>query len=324
MIWNGFIQNQSSLFSIYWDMHRIKRIICLSLMVSFMAFGIILALEFYLAGHIDKLFKIEAAKVSSAADISWKSVQIRLLHLDVVLHSAKVKASTGHQLGIERIILSNTLRFPLKRCHTIIQMEGIHFFENLEHTANIQMEGIHFFEIPEHTANKPNEISYFDLLKMKAAIYLEVFYDPVRENLTIKKLRLTDKNWGQLELKLVLNNFHPRQIWNLQFDPLLIQTVDLKYTDYALLKQLMVCHPEQNCELRSFMAETINLVIETAENNNNQAQLKSLVGLQNFFENPGQLTFSMRLRQPVSLYQVIHAHKVSELFKMIHYSFINA
>ena len=307
MIWNGFIQNQSSLFSIYWDMHRIKRIICLSLMVSFMAFGIILALEFYLAGHIDKLFKIEAAKVSSAADISWKSVQIRLLHLDVVLHSAKVKASTGHQLGIERIILSNTLRFPLKRCHTIIQMEGIHFFENLEHTAN-----------------KPNEISYFDLLKMKAAIYLEVFYDPVRENLTIKKLRLTDKNWGQLELKLVLNNFHPRQIWNLQFDPLLIQTVDLKYTDYALLKQLMVCHPEQNCELRSFMAETINLVIETAENNNNQAQLKSLVGLQNFFENPGQLTFSMRLRQPVSLYQVIHAHKVSELFKMIHYSFINA
>ena len=276
-------------------------------MVSFMAFGIILALEFYLAGHIDKLFKIEAAKVSSAADISWKSVQIRLLHLDVVLHSAKVKASTGHQLGIERIILSNTLRFPLKRCHTIIQMEGIHFFE-----------------IPEHTANKPNEISYFDLLKMKAAIYLEVFYDPVRENLTIKKLRLTDKNWGQLELKLVLNNFHPRQIWNLQFDPLLIQTVDLKYTDYALLKQLMVCHPEQNCELRSFMAETINLVIETAENNNNQAQLKSLVGLQNFFENPGQLTFSMRLRQPVSLYQVIHAHKVSELFKMIHYSFINA
>ena len=307
MIWKEFIQRSSSLFSICWDMHRIIIKICLSLLVIFLAFYITSAIKFYLAAHIDKLLKTETAKVSSVADLSWGAVQIRLLHLDVVLHSVKVKASTGHQLGIERIILSNALKFLLKPYYTTIRMQGIHFLE-----------------IPEHTTNKTNKISHFNLHKMKASMYLEVFYDPALHNLNIKELRLIDRNWGRLQLKLVLNNFHPREIWKFQFKPLLIQTVDLKYQDYALLKQLMVCNSEKNRELRYFMAEAINLVIETAKRKNNQAQLKSLAGLQNFFENPGQLTFKMHLCQPVSIYQVINAHQVSELIEMIHYSFTNA
>jgi hypothetical protein len=272
-----------------------------------MVFGFTLVIKFYLAAHIDKLLKTETAKVSLAADISWKSVQIRLLHLDVVLHRAKIKASTGHQLGIERIILSNLLGFPLKRYDTTIQMEGIHFLK-----------------IPDNRANQPNKVSPFNFFKMNASLYLELFYDPVLNNLNIKKLKLIDNNWGQLRLKLVLNNFHPRQIWNLQFEPLLIQTVDLTYKDYALLKQLMVHNPEKKSELHYFMADATNRVIETAKQNNNQAQLKSLVGLQNFFKNPGQLILKMRLRQPVSIHQVINAHKISKLLKMIHYSFTNA
>ena len=288
-------------------MRRNLNKICLLLLVILLAFGITLAIKFYLTAHIDKLLKTEAAKVSSAVDIYWKDIQIRLFRLDVVLHHAEVKASNGHQLGIERIILSNTLRFLLK-------------FDN----AKISMEGIHFLEIPDHIINITNKISYFDRYKMKAFMHIEAFYDSSLHNLNIKKLKLSDKNWGQLQLKLVLNNFYPWKIRNFQFEPLLIQTVDIKYQDYALLKQFMDWNSKKNRGFRNFMVEAIKQVIETAKKQNNQDQVKSLAVLQNFFKNPGQLIFKMQLRQPVSISQIINARRVSELLEMIHYSFTNA
>jgi len=276
-------------------------------MAVYLGFNITSAMNFFLTTHIDKLLKAEAAKISSAVDISWSDIQIRLFHLDVVLHHAKIKTSSGHHLGIEQIILSNTLRFPLKL-----------------YDATIHMEGIHFFEIAGHTTNTTNKISHFDLHKMKASMHLEVFYDPALHNLNINKLKFSDENWGLLQLELVLNHFYPREIKIFQFESLLIKTIDLKYQDYALLKQLMDCNPEKKREFSHFMAEAVALVIETAKKQNNQGQIKSLVILQNFFENPGQLTFKMNLRQPVTISQIIYAHRVSELLEMINYSFTNA
>jgi hypothetical protein len=280
--------------------------ICLPLMVILLAFGTTTAIKFYLTEHIDKLLKTEAAKVSSTVDITWKAVQVRLFHLDVVLHHTNVKASREHQLGIERIILSITPKFTLTPDY-----------------VTIRMGGIHFLKIPGHKTNQINKISNFDFHEMKASMLLEVLYDPVLHNLDINKLILSDKNWGQLQLQLVLNHFHPRKIRDFQFEPLLIQTVDLKYQDYALLNQLMDYSLGKNSEFKHFMAEAINLGIEPVKKNN-QAQVKSLDVLQNFLKNTGKLTFKMRLRQPVSISQIINARRVSELLEMIQYSFTNA
>ncbi|MBT7260156.1 MAG: hypothetical protein HN888_03450 [Desulfobacula sp.] len=288
-------------------MRRILIKICLTLMVVLLAFGITLAIEFYLTAHIDKLLKTHAAKASPEVDIYWKDIQIRLFSLDVVLHHAEVKASNGHQFGIEKIILSNTLRLLLK-------------LDN----AKIRMEGIHFLGIPDHIINITNKISCFDRYKMKAFMNIEAFYDSSLHNLNIKKLKLIDKNWGHLQLKLVLNNFYPWQIRNFQFEPLLIQTIDIKYQDYAILKQFMDCNSEKNHEFRNFMVEAIKQIIETTKKQKNQDKEKSLAVLQNFFNNPGQLIFKMQLRQPVSISQIINARRVSELLEMIHYSFTNA
>jgi len=287
-------------------MRRILIKICLSLVIISLAFCITSTVESYLTAHVDKLLKTQAAKVSSAVDISWRDVQIRLFHLDVILDQVKIKASSGHQLGIEQILLSKTLRFPLKL-----------------YDATIHMKGIHSFEIPVQTT-ETNEISHFNLHKMEASLHLEGFYDPSLHSLNINNLKFLDKNWGLLQLKLVLNNFHPQKIRTFQFESLLIKTMDLKYQDYALLKQLMDCTPEEQSEFNHFMAEAIALDIETAKEQNNPAQVKSLGVLQNFFENPGQLTFMMNLRKPVSISQIINSHRVSELLKMINYSFSNA
>ncbi len=288
-------------------MRRILITINLWLIVIILTFGITSAMEFYLTVHIENRLKTEAVKVSSAANISWSAVQIRFFHQDIVLHHAKINVSRGHQLGIEQIILSPSIKFPLRLDYTTIRMKGIHFLE-----------------IPGHTTDKMNKISHFDLHKIKASMHLEVFYDPDLHSLNIKKLELSDKNWGQLQLKLVLDNFYPGKICNFQFEPLLIQTVDIQYQDYALLKQLMEFDLEKNREFNHFMAEAINQDIETAKKQNNQVHVQSLAVLQNFLENPGQLTFKMHLRQPVSFSQIINAHRVSELLEMIHYSFTNA
>lgn len=285
-------------------MRRILIKICLLLVVILLIFRITSTVESSLTAHFDKLLKTQAAKVSSAVDISWRDIQIRLFHLDVILHHVKIKASSGHHLGIEQILLSNMIRFPLKL-----------------NDATIHMKGIHFFEIQ---GQKTKKTSHFDLHKMKASMHLEIFYDPSRHNLYINKLKFMDKNWGLLQLKLVLNHFHPREIRMFQFESLLIKTIDLQYQDYALLKQLMESNPEKQSEFNHFMAEAVTLVIETAKKQNNPAQVKSLGVLQNFFINPGQLTLKMNLRQPVSISQIINSHRVSELLEMINYSVTNA
>jgi hypothetical protein len=288
-------------------MRRILIKICLLLVVISLIFRITSAVESYLTAHFDKLLKTQATKISSVVDISWRDIQIRLFHLDVILHHVKIKASSGPPLGIEQILLSNMIKFPLKL-----------------NDATIHMKGIHFFEIQGQTTNKTNKTSHFDLHKMKASMHLEVFYDPSRHNLYINKLKFMDKNWGLLQLKLVLNHFHPREIRMFQFESLLIKTIDLQYQDYALLKQLMVSNPEKQSEFNHFMAEAVTLAIETAKKLNNPAQVKSLGVLQNFFLNPGQLTLKINLRQPVSISQIINSHRVSELLEMINYSVTNA
>lgn len=288
-------------------MRRIVINICLLSAVLFGAVAATRAAETYLAGQLDVFLRTRMANALPAADISWGSIRIRLLNLDVVFQDVFVRAAGGHEIGIERLMLSKPLRWPLNRAEASIRMSGLHV---------VKISG----EVPTVTDSR----FPLDLHGLKANLNLDVFYDPVQHRLDIKRLDIRDKHWGQLHLKLVLGHFDPKQLKTFQFAPLLIQTADLTYRDDDLIRQVMAYYLETDPDFVRFMSEAVDLAMETSKELGNPARAASLTGLQHYFEEPGQLRLRMVLLRPVNISEIMNARRVSSLLEMIDYMFTNA
>jgi len=279
----------------------------LFLAVTLLACICIMVSEQYLTAYIDTRLKKEAGENIHGADISWQSLETRLLHLDIVLHQAEIRTASGYRIGVDRIFLDNTFKFPMNSDY-----------------MTFKMDGIQFHHIPGFRVNTSEEFNFFNLYTRKMSLQLEFFFDPLKHYLDIKKLILNNAYWGRLQLKLVLNQFYPEKILGMELETLQIQAVDLKYEDKALLKTFAESYSEKLYKLREFMEQAVHLAFDTARKKNNSDSIEALSVLKNFFEYPGQLIFTLQLNQPVNISQIMNLRRVSDLLDMVSYRFTNA
>jgi hypothetical protein len=261
--------------------------------------------ESYATAQVDALLKQQINQAARIADISWENVRIMPLHLGVVLSRTRIQTLTGHLFGIDRIFLSGgfSRRLDLKKVH-------------------IHMQGIRFLEIPGYEPDP--KASFPDLYHMTAHMTAEIAYDPALQHLIVRHLELKGEKYGHLYLCLGIDRFDPREVMNLQFEPLIVRQMDLEYRDETLLKRLVAGDSKHVLDFRQFMVQATQLEMDTAEEQGDSNRAATLSGLQDFFEAPGRLNIVLQLEQEVTLSQILNARRIYSLLGLITCHFTNA
>jgi hypothetical protein len=286
-------------------MRRILVILFLSLITGFMGVSAFRAVESYATARVDALLKQQVNQVARVADISWETVRIMPLHLGVVLGRTRIRTPLGHRVGIRRIFLSASINRRL----------------NLEY-IRIRMQAIRFFEIPGYEPD-PNA-SFPDLYDMNVRLTAEIAYDPTRHQLVVRHLDLNEENYGHLRLCLGIDRFNPKEVTDLQFEPLIIRQMNLEYQDETLLKRLVAGDSKHLLDFRQFMTQAAQLEINAAEEQGDLKRAAALSGLQDFFKAPGRLKINLRLDRPVTISRILNARRISRLLDLVTCHFTNA
>lgn len=285
-------------------MRRILLIIVLSSVTGFMGLSVFRTVESYATARMDALLKQQVNQAIRIADISWDTLRIKPLDLEIVLSRTRIQTPLGHCFGIGRIFLSGGFNRRL-------QLEHIH----------IRMQGIRFLEIPGYEPDP--KASFPDLFHMTAHMTAEIAYDPARQHLIVRHLELNGKNFGYLHLCMGIDRFNPREVMDLQFEPLIVRQMDLEYRDETLLKRLVAGDSEHVLDFRQFMAQATRLEMKAAEEQGDSKRAATLSGLQDFFDDPGRLNIVLQLKQPVILSQILNARRISSLLELITCHFTN-
>ena len=286
-------------------MRRILLILFLPLITVFIGVSAFLAVESYATIRVDALLKQQVNQVARVVGISWKTVRIMPLRLGVVLDQTRIRTPLGHHLGIGRIFMFG----------------GINRRLNLEYIS-IRMQAIRFLEIPGYEPD-PNAL-FPDLYDMTAHMTAKIAYDPAQQQLIVRHLELNGENYGHLRLCLGIDRFNPREVWDLQFEPLTVRQMDLEYRDETLLKRLVAGDSKHTMDFRQFMAQAAQIEIDVAEEQGDSERAATLSGLQDFFAAPGRLSVILRLNRPVTLSQILNARQISWLLDLVTCHFTNA
>jgi hypothetical protein len=268
----------------------------LALMLILLAVVSAQTLKKYLTVRADAFLRAKAARAANLAYISWDRLEIRPRYLDLVLHQTKITGAGGLQMRVDRIMVSGPLQFW-----------------STPYEFTLRMTGIHVIAVPGVPRGR-----HVEPWTMTAAMDAGVIYDPDRNRLDIPWLKFMAPPLGNLGLTLVLDNFYPGRIKNLDFKGLQIHTLYLTYQDQSLAARLI------DEDLARFLTGTVDLAMASAQHDGDPDRAGALKGLKAYLKTPGNLGLELRLSQPVGLSRIIYARRVSDLLDMITYRFTNA
>lgn len=269
--------------------------------IKILAFlGILLLAGYVAADHFGTKFarqKLDAAiaRVSDKVTVTYSSVTLNLLRLDLTVHNVGLRFPDDKYLSIRRVVVEDMdLTHGSRPQSLTAHLEGL----------NLNVNHVNFGEDFE-------DIQSLGYYALNADLRFSYAWNPEARTFRIDDLELAMEDVGDVTLTLALENVDLDTLRNKQFEDLLIKELDLTYADRSLIKKLTLIAAEDEQEFMDFIVSGLRYDAEAARREYDENTARSLTELIAFLERPQPFSLEMHLLQPVDIGSIMTTKKIS-------------
>ena len=276
--------------------------------------GTYLGLKFYIENDARGRIQDWANQTGRISKISFQSLEVGLFSKTIQVSQVSVQIKDANSpVTIDRLVLYS---FDTKNeipSFMHVEIQGIHIPRD-----NSLMKGI---------SPVLAQLGYADIA---ADVEYAYFYEPIKKDLEIRKLRFSIPDMGIVEVSAKINNLDLAALKAVPDNPLslialvpavAISGIMLDYEDNSLVKRLIELGARQSGQRSEQLISTLTQQLNTEIQNQNQPATRDmLLAFQNFLLNPGRIKVAVSPALPVPLLTLLMEKDPNERIRMLNVS----
>ncbi len=286
-----------------------KKTIISIAVVLFLA-GTYVGVRYYIGRTVKKQVDREIRRMSSFADIRYKTVHVDLFGKEIRLKSVRLSPKYIEDL----ILIDELILFqPGKKSDTT---ESIH----------VRLNGIRMDPAQQDGMLKPfiKDLGYADI---RANLECNGSYDRKSRILELTRLQVGAGRMAEAALRLRLENIDLDQMESGPSNAIVLLTMlsgvsiagaELTYKDGSLLKKVIESEARRSGQsVDTYIQMLSGRIAQVFQNPSDPATRKILETLHGFLLTPDSITIRVRPERPVSVMRLIWARKPDKILKML-------
>ncbi|MGK0290708.1 MAG: hypothetical protein ACI86H_002167 [bacterium] len=288
---------------------------------AFLTVAIVIAyfgVKFYAEKVVDHNLQKTIKKFSHIADIKYAGVSVNVFKRSIHVKKIEIQAKdNAEKIYIDKISVLNFDRKNKVPQYLHIAVQGIDV-----NTSNIPL-------LNKKSSESGKMLKDLGYDKIKANIELNYLYKPKNKELIIKKLAYGAEKMGAVEIKLHVSQITPTpnlMVLMFTYQNILLHSAKVTYTDQSLYtRTLEKMAKDQGVSKEDAIKKSIAMINQLATKiESDELSKKALQSLQNFIQNPKQISIEANPKKPVKIETIVQmVQNYPALVKMLQINITN-
>ncbi|OGL41604.1 MAG: hypothetical protein A2161_10500 [Candidatus Schekmanbacteria bacterium RBG_13_48_7] len=262
------------------------------------------SVKYYVTNAADTKLQKLISRFHDKIKVRYGQLDVRLFDVSLHIPAVSIFSNDRCYLNIDKVILSN-IDLKNRRPHFLaVGMNGCSIDVNERNFGNLY-----------------TFLWNLGYKKINADISFEYSYEPEHKKFILKNLVFESDIIGSMKLNLGIRPLIITSLLKREYSNLVIENLDLHYTDKSLLRKLTLLAIESDKTFMDFVIQGLEEDIESSFYDPEESNAQSLTELVKFLSNPQNFSMDLHLRHPISMYYIVSQKKISKLLELFTYNF---